>query len=90
VIDSEAYRQKVLPIVKTQNNVHRLNAWIGTHVLIPAIISNFFFFGGTEFGYEFIRRTYFDGFWTYIKMSSCIALLYPVAEAVKRWEHRAK
>lgn len=86
VIDGERFSQKALAILKSENNVHRLRAFIGTHVLIPAILSNFFFFGGVEVGWEFMRRTYLDGVMNYIKISTCIYLLYPVAEAIKRYE----
>lgn len=87
VIGSVNFRKRALAIVKTDNNVHRLHAIIGTHVLIPAILSNFFFFGGTEVGWEFIRRTYLGGIVNYLKISTCIYFLYPVAEAIKRWEN---
>jgi protein-cysteine N-palmitoyltransferase HHAT len=86
VIEGESFRRKALDIVKTDNNVHRLHSLIGSHVLIPAIISNLFFFGGIEVGWEFIRRTYLCGFGNYLKISMCIYFLYPVAEAIKRWE----
>lgn len=86
VIESEKFYQRAIKLVKTDNNVHRLHAIIGTHVLIPAILSNFFFFGGTEVGWEFVRRTYLNGLVNYVKISSCIYLLYPVAEAIKRKE----
>ncbi|CRK98783.1 CLUMA_CG012089, isoform A [Clunio marinus] len=86
VIEGEGFERKALKIVKTENNLHRLQAIIGTHVLIPAIISNLFFFGGLEVGWEFVRRIYLEGVFTYIKISSCIYFLYPIAEAIKRWE----
>lgn len=89
IIDSDRFFQKALEVVKSENNVHRLRAFIGTHVLIPAVLSNFFFFGGVDVGWEFMRRTYLDGFVNYFKISSCIFLLYPVAEALKRW-HKLK
>jgi protein-cysteine N-palmitoyltransferase HHAT len=87
-MESEKFHRKAIEIVKTENNFHRLCAVIGTHVLIPAIISNFFFFGGTEVGWEFVRRTYLDGFGNYLKISTCIYFLYPVAEAIKRFENQ--
>lgn len=90
VIESETFHQQALAIVRTKNNVHRLHAIIGSHVLIPAILSNFFFFGGTEVGWEFVRRTYMNGVVNYVKISTCIYLLYPVAEAIKRWENLNK
>lgn len=86
IMESDGYHQRALKIVKTENNVHRISAFIGTHVLIPAILSNFFFFGGVEVGWEFVRRTYLDGIGNYMKISTCIYLLYPVAEGIKRWE----
>lgn len=85
-MDSERFHAKALSIVKTENNVHRLKAFFGSHILIPAIISNFFFFGGVDVGSEFIRRTYLDGLLNYAKISMCIYFLYPIAEAIQRWE----
>lgn len=90
VIDDDRFHKGAIAIVKSENNVHRLKAVIGSHVLIPAILSNFFFFGGTEVGWEFVRRTYLDGFLNYSKISTCIYLLYPVAEAIKRRESSNK
>lgn len=86
VIEGKKFQQLAVKILKTDNNVHRLYAFIGTQVLIPAILANFFFFGGIEVGWEFVRRTYLDGFMNYVKISSCIFFLYPVAEAIKRRE----
>lgn len=86
VIESEKFWKSALSIVKTDNNVYRLQAIIGSHVLIPAILSNFFFFGGIEVGWEFVRRTYFTGFMSYLQISTCVYFLYPVAEAIKRRE----
>lgn len=87
-IESPAFEKKALVYLKTENNIHRLRAFIGAHVLIPAILSNFYFFGGKDFGSEFFRRTYFNGFFTYFNISSTICLLYPIAEAIKRYEQR--
>jgi protein-cysteine N-palmitoyltransferase HHAT len=86
IIESDSFHKKAKAFVKSDSNVYRLQAIIGTHVLIPAILSNFFFFGGVEVGSEFVRRTYFDGLYNYIQISSCIYFLYPVAEAIKRRE----
>lgn len=88
-IESESFTAKALKIVKTENNLHRLRAYIGAHILIPAILSNFFFFGGTHFGLEFIKRTYLSGFWDYFKITGTIFLLYPIAEAIKRYEQNS-
>ncbi|KAG5680132.1 hypothetical protein PVAND_009657 [Polypedilum vanderplanki] len=85
-IESKRFEIKALSIIRTEENLHRLRAYIGAHVLIPAILSNFFFFGGTDFGIEFVRRTYTFGLWNYFKISGTIFLLYPIAEAIKRYE----
>lgn len=87
-MDSETFKYNALKIFKTENNLHRIKAYLGAHVLIPAIFSNFFFFGGTTFGMEFVRRTYTNGLWNYIKISSTICLLYPIAEAIKLYEKK--
>lgn len=85
-IEGKKFTEKALTVIKTENNVHRLRAYIGAHILIPAILSNFFFFGGTNFGMEFVKRTYTNGFYNYFKISGTIFLLYPIAEAIKRYE----
>lgn len=90
VIESDQFKLRALKIIKTDNNLHRLHAIIGSHVLIPAILSNFFFFGGIEVGWEFVRRTYFTGVLNYVKISTCIYFLYPIAEAIKRREKSIK
>ncbi|KAL7035482.1 hypothetical protein ACKWTF_008402 [Chironomus riparius] len=87
-IESESFNRKALKVIKTENNLHRLRAYIGAHILIPDILSNFFFFGGTHFGMEFITRTYTNGLWNYFKISGTIFLLYPIAEAIKRYEQQ--
>ena len=76
--------------MKTDNNIHRLNALLGVQVLIPSILSNFFFFGGREIGLEFFERTYLSGFVTYVKISMGIYFLYPVAETIKRYENNQR
>lgn len=85
IIESKEFRSKVLSFTSL-DNYHRLHAFIGAQILIPAILSNFFFFGGTSVGWEFIRRTYFMGMWNYLQISLCIYFLFPIAEAVKRFE----
>lgn len=85
-IEGRNFRTKVVKILGTQNNYYRLHAFIGSHILIPAILSNFFFFGGSEVGWEFVRRTYSLGIVNYMKISLCIYFLYPIAEVIKRWE----
>lgn len=87
-IESPKFEKKALVYLKTENNLHRLRAFIGAHVLIPAILSNFYFFGGKDFGWEFVRRTYFNGYLTYFNVTSTIFLLYPIAEVIKRYEQK--
>lgn len=89
-IESPDFEEKALAYLKSENNLHRLRAFIGAHILIPAILSNFYFFGGTEFGWEFVRRTYMSGFLTYFNITGTIFLLYPLAEMIKRKEQKIK
>ncbi|CAO1396589.1 unnamed protein product [Diamesa hyperborea] len=83
LLKTRTYLSTAKTILKTENNIHRMNAFLQAHVLIPAVMSNFFFFGGMDVGKEFIRRTYFNGFWNYIKLVLCITCLYPVSEAIE-------
>lgn len=85
-IESPEFEKTALNYLKTENNLHRFRAFVGAHVLIPAILSNFYFFGGKDFGSEFVRRTYFNGFFSYFNVSMTIFLLYPIAEVIKRYE----
>lgn len=87
-IESPEFEEKALVYLKTENNLHRLRAYIGAHILMPAILSNFYFFGGTEFGWEFVRRTYLNGFLPYFYITGTIFLLYPIAEVIKRKEQK--
>jgi hypothetical protein len=89
-MESHEFEETALIYLKTENNLHRLRAFVGAHVLIPAILSNFYFFGGKDFGWEFVRRTYLNGFMTYFNISGTIFLLYPIAEAIKRYENKNK
>jgi protein-cysteine N-palmitoyltransferase HHAT len=86
IIESESFIRRFY----SRNLYLRIHALIGSQILIPAILSNFFFFGGMELGIEFIRRTYFHGLWNYLNISICVWFLYPVAEAIKRWENKKK
>lgn len=83
LLKTETYLKTAKSILKTENNIHRMNAFLQAHVLIPAVMSNFFFFGGMDVGKEFIRRTYFNGLWNYMKLALCITCLYPVSEAIE-------
>lgn len=89
-IESKRFTEAALKVIKTENNLHRLKAYIGSHILIPAVLSNFFFFGGMHFGIEFVRRTYMHGLWNYFKISGTIFLLYPIAEAIKLYEQNKR
>lgn len=90
ILNSETYQRKALQILKSEQMIYRLNSFLSSHILIPSIISNFYFFGGKEIGDEFIRRTYFSGFFTYFKLSLCLYFLYPTAEWIKRYEDSRK
>lgn len=85
-LESDRYKATVKRWFKSETMIYRLNAFISSHILIPAIISNFFFFGGKEIGEQFIWRTYFNGPFNYLKLSLCITFLYPTAEFIRRFE----
>ena len=89
-LTTNTYLNVARMLVRTDNNIHRLNALLGVQVLIPSILSNFFFFGGREIGLEFFERTYLSGFVTYCKISVGIYFLYPVAETIKRYENNQR
>jgi hypothetical protein len=89
-LESEHYKSTILRWFRSEAMIYRVNAFISSHILIPSIISNFFFFGGKEIGEEFIRRTYFNGPITYLKLSLCITLMYPTAEFIRRFEMSRK
>lgn len=72
-------------------NQLRLTAVLGSQLLIPAAISNFFFFGGMDVGIVFMKRTYWTGtFSSYMILSGCCYCLYHTAEVIKRREIEQK
>jgi protein-cysteine N-palmitoyltransferase HHAT len=62
----------------------RLRAVIGSHVLIPSVLSNFFFFGETEIGMMFIRRTYFSSWGGYFGLYCICYCFYNIGDWFKR------
>jgi hypothetical protein len=61
----------------------RLRAMIGSHVLIPSVLSNFFFFAGTEIGMIFIQRTYFSSIFNYMGIYCICFCIYNIGEWYK-------
>lgn len=75
----------------------RIDAWMGAEwqsrwlavlggqLLIPAVLSNFFFFAGYEVGAIFVRRTYLESGWLdYVQLSGLAVCFWHTAEWLKR------
>jgi protein-cysteine N-palmitoyltransferase HHAT len=69
--------------VTGQATDRRLRAVIGSHVLIPSVLSNFFYFGGTEIGMVFIRRTYFSSWGDYFGLYCICYCFYNIGDWFK-------
>ncbi|XP_059621371.1 protein-cysteine N-palmitoyltransferase Rasp [Phlebotomus argentipes] len=65
---------------------YRWNAALGTILLIPAIISNFFFLGNFNVGIIFIRRTFGSGFLHYACVFGGAICMFFTSEFIKRHE----
>jgi hypothetical protein len=88
IIDSYEFKSRALALVRTEDGVHLLKVAIATHVMIPAVISNAFFFGGIDYGKECVKRTFTHGFLNYFKVWGSFCFLYPLAEAIKLHKQR--
>lgn len=66
------------------NAVYRIEGVLGTHLLILAVISNFFFLANYEVGVLFLKRTYFEGVLNYLCITSSLLFIYYTAEYCKR------
>lgn len=80
---SSGYQRWVTHRVSS-NNVLRIEAILGTHLLILAVISNFFFLANYEVGVLFLRRTYGSGICNYLGLSTSLLFIYFTAEYCKR------
>lgn len=64
-------------------------ALAGAQLLIPAVLSNFFFFAGYEVGAVFVRRTYWEsGWWEYAQLSG-LAVCFWHTGAWLKWSAAA-
>ncbi|GAB0088128.1 Protein-cysteine N-palmitoyltransferase Rasp [Sergentomyia squamirostris] len=70
----------------SKNWEYRWNGAMGTLLLIPAIISNFFFFTNYDVGLVFMQRTFFDGFLHYMCVFSYVICTFFTSEFIKRRE----
>lgn len=70
------------------NTVLRIEAAVGTHLLILAVISNFFFLANYNVGVLFLKRTYCSGIITYIGASISLIFMYFTSEHCQRTINR--
>lgn len=72
-------------------NTVRLNAIIGSQLMLPSIITNLMFIGGPDIGLHLARRTYFgDGLVNYFLLSFVAYNFYQYSSAVHAREQRAR
>ena len=71
----------------SHNNVLRIDAFIGTQLLILAVIANFFFLANYDVGMLFLRKTYAKGLANYLLLSTSLVFTYFSGEY---WERRLK
>uniref|UniRef100_A0A182SKW2 Uncharacterized protein n=1 Tax=Anopheles maculatus TaxID=74869 RepID=A0A182SKW2_9DIPT len=56
---------------------------IGTHVFIPSVLSNFFFFASENVGYIYLQRTYTEGIRNYVGLYVASYCFYQTGQLVK-------
>uniref|UniRef100_A0A182XAR0 Uncharacterized protein n=1 Tax=Anopheles quadriannulatus TaxID=34691 RepID=A0A182XAR0_ANOQN len=61
----------------------RWRAIIGTHVFIPSVLSNFFFFASERVGFIYLERTYTEGLSNYIGLYVASYCFYQTGQLVK-------
>ncbi|KFB53627.1 AGAP002602-PA-like protein [Anopheles sinensis] len=61
----------------------RWRAIIGTHVFIPSVVSNFFFFASEQVGFIYLRRTYTEGISNYLGLYAASYCFYQTGQLVK-------
>ncbi|XP_052863335.1 protein-cysteine N-palmitoyltransferase Rasp [Anopheles cruzii] len=61
----------------------RWRAIIGTHVFIPSVLSNFFFFASEHVGFIYLRRTYTEGIKNYLGLYAASYCFYQTGQLVK-------
>lgn len=84
------YRTHLQLTIGKENTI-RLNAIIGSQLMLPSIITNLMFIGGPDIGLHLTRRTYFgDGLLNYISLSFVAYNFYQYSSAVHAREQRAR
>ncbi|XP_053694942.1 protein-cysteine N-palmitoyltransferase Rasp [Sabethes cyaneus] len=68
----------------------RLGAFVGTHVFILSVLSNFFFFAREDVGYIYIRRTYYESISNYVVLYIVAYCFYRTGEWIKSIEGSRK
>uniref|UniRef100_A0A182LTF9 Uncharacterized protein n=1 Tax=Anopheles culicifacies TaxID=139723 RepID=A0A182LTF9_9DIPT len=61
----------------------RWRAIIGTHVFIPSVLSNFFFFASENVGFIYLQRTYTEGISNYLGLYVASYCFYQTGQLVK-------
>lgn len=74
----------------SENNQRRLDAVIGTQILLLAVISNFFFLASEEIGIAFLKRAYLGGFAHYFRYSLALVFMYFTSEHIRAKERKEK
>uniref|UniRef100_A0A182RLE5 Protein-cysteine N-palmitoyltransferase Rasp n=1 Tax=Anopheles funestus TaxID=62324 RepID=A0A182RLE5_ANOFN len=69
----------------------RWRAIIGTHVFIPSVLSNFFFFASESVGFIYLQRTYTESISNYLGLYVASYCFYQTGQLVKNVQtnHRA-
>lgn len=80
---SEVY-QKWIVDTFSLNNVLRIEAFLGMHLLIFAAITNFAFLANYEVAVLFLRRTYCCGLFNYLSLSTSLVFIFFTSEYCKR------
>lgn len=76
---SEVYKNWIVTRIST-NNVLRIEALLGMHLLIFAAITNFAFLANYEVAVLFLRRTYCCGIFNYLSLSTSLVFIYFTSE----------
>ncbi|XP_053680334.1 protein-cysteine N-palmitoyltransferase Rasp [Anopheles nili] len=61
----------------------RWRAIIGTHVFIPSVLSNFFFFASEQVGFIYLQRTYTEDITNYLGLYAASYCFYQTGQLVK-------
>lgn len=64
----------------------QLAAFIGTHVFVLSVLSNFFFFAREEVGYIYLQRTYYENVNNYLALYAVAYCFFRTGEWIKSVE----